>query len=124
MSVQPMGNAFPKAGNQLPFSGRDLSVAYSRAVAEVLASELKGTRRSIKTLAKWTGTSERTAKNWLSGRRGPSGPHLVALLGRSDALLQRVLVLAGRGPAMELGRLDMLKEVLLEAVAAIEAARS
>ena len=87
-------------------------------------SELRGTRRAIKTVAKWTGASERTAKNWLSGKRGPSGQHLIALLGQSDALLDRVLVLAGRGSMIELGRLDTLKKTLVDAVAAIEAARN
>ena len=124
MSVQPMGNAFPKMGKQLPLSAADLSAAYAPAVAAVLASELKGTHRAIKTVAKWTGTSERTAKNWLSGRRGPSGPHLIALLGRSDALLERILVLAGRGSVVEIRRLDTLKQSLLEAIAAIEAAKN
>lgn len=120
MSVQPMGNAFPKMGKQLPKSRGDLSTAYSRTIAEVLASELKGSHRAIKTVAKWAGTSERTAKNWLSGRRGPSGPHLIALLGRSDALLERVLLLAGRSGVIELRRLEALKKTLVEAIAAIE----
>ncbi len=65
-------------------------------------TELKGTRRAIKTVAKWTGASERTAKNWLSGRRGPNGPHLIALLAKSDALLEQILVLAGRAPVLEI----------------------
>jgi hypothetical protein len=123
MSVQPMGNAFPKMGKQLPPSAAAPSAAYASAVAEVLASELKGTHRAIKTVAKWAGTSERTAKNWLSARRGPSGPHLIALLGSSDALLERILVLAGRGSVVELRRLDTLKGSLLEAIAAIDAPR-
>jgi hypothetical protein len=124
MSVQVMGKTVPKEGKQLPLSGADLSAAYARAVAEVLATELKGTHRAIKTVAKWTGASERTAKNWLSGRRGPSGPHLIALLGRSDALLERILVMAGRGNVIELQRLDALKRTLIEAIAAIETARN
>ncbi len=123
MSGQSMGNAFPKMGKQLPLSASQLSAAYTRTVAEVLASELKGIRRAIKTVAKWTGSSERTAKNWLSGRRGPSGPHLIALLAHSDALLQRVLVHADRGSVIELGRMDALKKSLVDAIAAIDAAR-
>ena len=43
--------------------------------------------------------------------------------GQSDALLDRVLVLAGRGPVIELRRLDVLKETLVSAIAAIEEAR-
>jgi hypothetical protein len=122
MSVQAMGKAVPKKGKQLPLSGAEPSVVYAQAVARVLTIELKGTHRAVKTIAKWTGASERTAKNWLSGRRGPSGPHLIALLGKSDALLEQMLALAGRAPMLELRRLDTLKEALLEVVGAIEAA--
>ena len=122
MSVQAMGKAVPKKGKQLPLEGVDPAAAYAQAVAKVLVTELKGTHRAIKTVAKWTGASERTAKNWLAGRRGPSGPHLVALLGKSDALLEQILLLAGRGPVLELRRLETLKEALLGAVGAIEAA--
>ena len=108
-------------GNGLSKMGKE---SYALTIAEVLASELKGSRRAIKTVTKWTGVSERTVKNWLSGRRGPSGQHLIALLGKSDALLERVLVLTGRGSVIELRRLDALKETLVEAIAAIEAARN
>jgi len=122
MSVQAMGKAVPKKGKQLPLSYPDLSAAYAQAVAKVLATELKGTHRAIKTIAKWTGASERTAKNWLAGRRGPSGPHLIALLSKSDVLLEQILLLAGRGPVLELRRLETLKEALRGAIGAIEAA--
>jgi hypothetical protein len=123
MSVPPKGNGLPKMGKELPISPT-ASSSYALTIAEVLASELKGTRRAIKTVTKWTGASERTVKNWLSGRRGPSGQHLIALLGQSDALLERILVLTGRGSVIELRRLDALKETLVEAIAAIEAARN
>jgi hypothetical protein len=110
MSVPPKGNGLPKMGKELPVSPT-ASSSYALTIAEVLASE-------------WTGASERTVKNWLSGRRGPSGQHLIALLGQSDALLERILVLTGRGSVIELRRLDALKETLVEAIAAIEAARN
>jgi hypothetical protein len=45
---------------------------------------------------KWTGASERTAKNWLTGARGPTGKHLVSLVHHSDAVLEMLLQLAGR----------------------------
>jgi hypothetical protein len=123
MSVPPMGNGFPKMGKELPLSSTVPSFAYGPVIAEALASELKGSRRAIKTVTKWTGANERTVKNWLSGRRGPSGPHLIVLLGKSDALLERVLVLAGRGACIEARRLDALKATLMHAVETIDAAR-
>ena len=94
MSVPQKGNGLPKSGQGVAhfYSRRPVMCLRARLIAEALASELKGTRRAIKTVAKWTGASERTAKNWLSGRRGPSGQHLIALLGKSDALLERILV--------------------------------
>lgn len=96
MSVQARGKTVPKKGKQLPLSGADPSAAYAQAIAKVLPAELKGTHRAIKTIAEWTGASEKTAKNWLAGRRGPSGPHLIALLAtKSDALPEQILVLAG-----------------------------
>ena len=61
--------------------------------------------------------------NRLSGTRGPSGQHLIALLGKSDALLQRVLELAGRGPLIEAGRLESLKDALVQAISTIDSLR-
>jgi len=45
---------------------------------------------------KWTGASDRTAKNWLNGSCGPSGDHLVTLAKESDSVLAALLGLAGR----------------------------
>jgi hypothetical protein len=45
---------------------------------------------------RWTGASERTAKNWLSGSCGPSGDNLVQLARESDGVLATVLALASR----------------------------
>src|SRR4051794_1905189 len=84
MSVTPKGKDLPKMGKELPMPRAHTSRAYALTIAEALTSELKGTHRAIKTVTKWTGASERTAKNWLSGRRGPSGQHLIVLLGKSD----------------------------------------
>jgi hypothetical protein len=124
MSVPPKGNGLPKMGKELHMSRAKTSRAYALTIAGALAFELKGTRRAIKTVTKWTGASERTVKNWLSGRRGPSGQHLIALLGKSDVLLERILVLTGRGSLIDARRLDVLKKTLVEALAAIDAARN
>jgi hypothetical protein len=91
---------------------------YGRVVAICRAS---GEDRAIKTVMRWTGASERTVKGWLSGRSGPSGEHLIALLQNSDTLLERVLRLAGRGSPIESRRLEALKNAMAEAVATIEA---
>ena len=45
---------------------------------------------------------ERTAKNWLSGTRGPAGEHLIELLRNSDGVLEAILRLAKREPSLRL----------------------
>jgi len=45
------------------------------------------------------------------------------LLGNSDALLEQILLLAGRRPVLELQKPETLKATLLDAVAAIDAQR-
>ncbi len=103
-----IGKVLHKSGNGAGGGGPE--AAYARLISDALVRELGGSHQAIKRLMRWTGASERTAKNWLSGKRGPSGQHLIALLGQSDALLDRVLVLAGRGSVIELRRLDTFKE--------------
>jgi hypothetical protein len=69
---------------------------YPKAVAEALGRQLGSSRRAIKTVMRWTGAGERTVKNWFSGRCGPSGRHLAALVRHSDEVLAAFLGLAGR----------------------------
>ena len=69
---------FPKTGNKLHPRRLD-SRTYARAIADALRTELGQSHRATKTLMKWTGASERTVKNWLSGAYGPSGDNLVQL---------------------------------------------
>jgi hypothetical protein len=72
------------------------------------------THQAIKTVVRWTGTSERTAKNWLSGVRGPNGPNLVALARQSDEVLQALLLLAGRRHALVAAKIVDARTRLLE----------
>jgi hypothetical protein len=44
----------------------------------------------------WTGASERTAKYWFAGTKGPTGEHLASLVRHSDAVLAIFLQLTGR----------------------------
>jgi hypothetical protein len=71
---------------------------FNLMVAAALRNELGESRRSIKTVMNWTGTSERTAKNWLSGSCGPTGHHLVELAKHSDEVFDLFLVMSGRRP--------------------------
>lgn len=122
MSVPAKGKTLPKLGKKLPTHGRDhLAINYSAAIALALSAELRNSSRSIKTVMKWSGASERTVKGWLSGANGPRGEHLIALLRRSDRVFTCVLELAGRRPILEEQQLLALKQAFTAAVSTIDA---
>jgi pyocin large subunit-like protein len=89
---------FPKKGNYFPNGTRTQKgkVSYPAAIAAALRSELGDSHQAVKTVMRWTGANERTVKNWLAGRRGPRGEHLLALMRYSNVVLEIVLQLAGR----------------------------
>jgi hypothetical protein len=78
----------------LPKKGRVFP--YPTAIAQALQNQLGTTHQAIKTIMRWTGAGERTAKNWLIGTSGPNGDHLVELIRHSDEVLEILLQLAGR----------------------------
>ena len=92
------GNILPKKGNLLHLQDGPAPTApqYEKIIAAALRQELGGSHKAGKTLMRWTGASGRTVKNWVSGSRGPSGIHLVALMRNSDATLEAVLKMACR----------------------------
>ena len=61
-----------------------------------LRDELGDSHRAIKTVMRWTGASERTVKNWISGASGPSGKHLIEIVRNSESVFATVMLLAGR----------------------------
>jgi hypothetical protein len=85
----------PKKGNVFPGRSTPKEI-YAGAIADALRTELGQSHRATKTLMKWTGASDRTAKNWLNGNCGPSGDHLITLAKESDTVLAALLGLAGR----------------------------
>jgi len=88
----------PKKGKRFP--NRDgkggTGLSYPRAIAAALRAEVGDTHQAIKSVMRWTGAGERSAKNWLGGTRGPTGEHLLSLVRHSDAVLGAVLRLSGR----------------------------
>src|SRR5258708_2148041 len=88
----------PKMGKRFP--NRDgkggAGLSYPRAIAAALRGELGDTHQAIKSLMRWTGAGERSAKNWLGGTPGPTGEHLLSLVPNSHAVLDAVLRLSGR----------------------------
>ena len=91
-----MGTSVPKMGTTVHLDADQ--AAYRKAIADTLRRELGHTHQAIKTVMRWTGASERTAKYWLSGERGPSGEHLIRLAQHSDAVLITILTMAERLP--------------------------
>jgi hypothetical protein len=92
-----------KNGNFLPGvpSGRPPKFDYAEVIGIALRSELGSNPQSAQIVANWTGATERTAQNWLSGIAGPNGLYLIRLLRKSDAVLETVLSLAARGQVLE-----------------------
>jgi hypothetical protein len=89
-----MGTVVPKMGTTVHLAADQ--ARYRKTVAAALRAELGPTHQAIKTAMRWTGASERTAKYWLSGERGPSGEHLILLAQHSDAVLMAILTMAER----------------------------
>ncbi len=84
-------------GTKVPSMGLDKaeSQAFAATIADALRAEL-GSRSVAKTVARWTGVSDRAVKKWLAGKVVPDGEHLVALMRHSDTVLAVVLRAAGR----------------------------
>lgn len=89
-----MGTIVPKKGTTVQIKAAQ--TRYREAVAAALRTELGQTHQAIKTAMRWTGASERAVKYWLSGERGPSGEHLIALTQHSDMVLVTILAMANR----------------------------
>jgi hypothetical protein len=98
--------------------------AYAATLAAALRSELGGMRAAAKTLMRWTGAGERTAKTWLAGISGPSGEHLMSLLRHSDAVFAAVMWLSGRAASSGRDDLARARRHLLDALAALDKATS
>jgi hypothetical protein len=77
--------------------------------------ELGSSHHAHKTLMRWTGANERTAKNWLSGSNGPSGEHLLALMRNSDQVFECVLRLSRRNVVLSSQRLAEVQSSLQSA---------
>ena len=92
-----------------------------QAISSVLAQELGGAGSAAKVVIRWTGASERTAKNWISGAYAPTAEHLIELMRHSDTVLAVVLELAGRGEAMTGDRLKNIRSELLDILSNVDA---
>lgn len=112
---------FPKKGSSFPI-GRDIltDTEFAQIIASALKIEFGSTRHGAKTIMKWTGASQRTAKNWLNGTHAPSSLHLVLLARESNAILKALMLVADR-PEMSLGAsLISLRRLLADTLASVD----
>jgi hypothetical protein len=116
------GTSVPKKGTFVHRSGRGDGgdVSYAVAIAVALRRELGTTHQAVKSVMRWTGASERTVKYWLSGSRGPSGEHLIALAASSETILEIFLRRAGRQNYMVTTRLAEAHEKLKDVVEVLQ----
>jgi hypothetical protein len=114
---------FHKKGNIFHGGSQDLvsAVEYREAVRSALTYELGGAGRAAKATIKWTGVSERTAKNWIAGSYGPSGEHLIGLMKHSDRVMDVVLELAGRHETLAMQRVEIVRRELREVLKVLDA---
>jgi hypothetical protein len=95
--------------------------SFASEIATALGKTADSERRRIKTVAHWTGANERTVKNWLSGRYGPSGDHLVLLARHSQEVLDVFLAMAGRRDLQLTAKLDEIEKRVAELATFVEA---
>lgn len=109
---------FPKKGKFFPDTARrpGTEISFEAVVGTALREELRETRRSAKAVMEWTGVSERTVKNWLSGRTAPRGPQLICIMRHSPKVLRAVLQLSGRGQSVAAAEFLEMRNFLAEAV--------
>lgn len=101
--------------------GRVSASEYRQAISAALSQELGGGGQAAKAIMRWTGTSERTAKNWISGTYGPTGENLIQLMRHSDTVLAVVLVLASRDEERIARRISLARDELAEVLRRLDA---
>lgn len=117
--------SFPKKGNIFPDGaghdgdGKIPEGRFATEIAAALRRSFVDGHAGVKTVAGWTGANERTVKNWFSGRYGPSGEHLVALIRHSNEVLNAFLQMAGREDLMVTLKLATAEQAIVELLAAL-----
>ncbi len=90
-------------------------------IGQALQEELGASRRATKTVMRWAGVSDTTARAWLQGRASPSGVHLLALAAHSHLVMIVLLKLTGH-EGLEIGlRLQEIEEGLLQTLDQVRA---
>jgi len=116
------GNQLHSEGNKLPFfeNAKEVRGCYAREIGDALRSEIAATGRSAKDIMRWTRASERAVKGWISGRRGPSGEHLISLMAYSDGIFAAVIKITGRDRSSSGRQIAEVRRLLGEVVVAMD----
>lgn len=100
-------------GTLVPNSDR----AFLMLVSAALRHDLGGSAQASKSIMRWTGASERSARNWLLGDKAPNGRHLVILARYSPSIWQLVLTMAEKPAAAIAEDVFIAEAALLRAIA-------
>lgn len=119
MSFPKKGKFFPRRNGYDDGGGQD-ALCFTAEIASALRRSQGTTGSGVKTVAGWTGANEKTVKNWFSGRYGPSGEHLAALVRHSDEVLNAFLVMAGRQELMVAMKLATAEQAIIELLMAVQ----
>lgn len=110
----------PKSGNRFPTAPLPSEADYVRLITGALRDDLGEARGAAKTLMRWTGASNRTARNWIGGAVGPSGLHLVCLARQSDAVMAAFLAMSERQDLHLTADIHAVEVALAKASGALE----
>ncbi|WP_147391963.1 MULTISPECIES: hypothetical protein [Paracoccus] len=114
----------PNSGRKLPKMQRAPTEAeYIVQISNALRGELGGTGMAVKTIMRWTGVSDRSARTWMNGSGSPSGYHLLRLARECDAVFEVLLDFTDH-PEARLGfDLHAAEVAIARAMGAFEALR-
>ena len=104
-----------RIGKSFPADAASItSSEFAALIASALDRDFGDTHAAVKTISRLTSANDRAAKNWVEGRNGPDGSHLVALMAVSDAVLEAVLLAAGRRDLVIANKIVESKRQLLK----------
>jgi hypothetical protein len=102
-----------KKGKKFPPQGGEITEKeFAEAVARALEIEFGTSAHAASTIMRWTGVSERSAKNWLAGCHGPSGSNLLLLARHCASVRQMIFRLMGMPSLALTGSLNAVRALL------------
>ena len=113
-----------RSGNGNSFPAGERYNSFADAVALAIKAEFGATPSTAKRVARLVSTNERCVRNWLDGKNGPSGEHLIRLMRHSEMVTHSVLSLAGRSTLYGGTDLAAIRGCLVELIAKIDELRA